>query len=111
MKLENVFFECDSYTLNERSYAELKSVQNFLSENPSVKISIEGHTDNEGNAAYNAELSKNRARAVYDYLVEAGVDAGRLSYKGYGDTQPVATNDTEASRALNRRTEIKVVEY
>ncbi len=111
VKLENVFFDFDSYELDEKSYAELQTVQNFLDENPSVKIAIEGHTDNQGTAAYNKTLSNNRAKAVYQYLVDAGVEAGRLSYQGYGDTQPVATNDTEEGRALNRRTEIKIVEF
>lgn len=111
VKLENVFFDFDSFELDEKSFSELQTVQNFLKENPSVKISVEGHTDNEGTSAYNKSLSQNRAKSVYGYLVAAGVDASRLSYKGFGDSQPVAPNDTEEGRALNRRTEIKIVEF
>lgn len=108
VKLENIFFDFDSYTLQERSFAEMASIKGFLEENPSVKISIEGHTDNEGTSAYNKALSENRAKSVYTYLVEAGIDKSRISYKGYGDTKPLAANDTEEGRALNRRTEIKI---
>lgn len=108
VKLENIFFDFDSYKLQERSFSELNTIYSFLKENPGVEISIEGHTDNQGTAAYNKSLSENRAKSVYTYLVEKGIAKERLSYKGYGDTQPVATNDTEEGRALNRRTEVKI---
>ena len=110
VKLENVFFEFDSYQLEEKSYSELNSLKEFLMENPEVKINIEGHTDSEGNTAYNKNLSENRAKSVYNYLVSKGIGEDRLSYEGFGDEQPVATNQTEEGRALNRRTEIKIVE-
>ncbi len=110
VKLENIFFDYDSYKLQDRSFSELNTIYNFLIENPDVKISIEGHTDNQGTAAYNKSLSENRAKSVYTYLLEKGIDKGRLSYKGFGDSQPVAGNETEAGRALNRRTEIKITE-
>ncbi len=108
VKLENIFFGFDSYKLEDRSFAELNTIINFLKENPSVKISVEGHTDNEGSAAYNKSLSENRAKSVYTYLTEKGIDKTRLSYKGFGDSVPVSTNDTEEGRALNRRTEVKI---
>ncbi len=108
VKLENIFFGFDSYTLEDRSFAELNTIIHFLQENPTVKISIEGHTDNEGSSAYNKSLSENRAKSVYTYLAEKGIDKTRLSYKGFGDSQPVSTNDTEEGRALNRRTEVKI---
>lgn len=108
VKLENIFFDFDSYTLQQQSLAELQTIENFLKENPNVSISIEGHTDNEGTASYNKALSKNRAKAVYQYLIDQGIDSGRLSYEGHGDTQPIADNSTEEGRAQNRRTEIKI---
>ncbi len=108
VKLENIFFGFDSYEIDEKSFSELATVEHFMKENPTVKISVEGHTDNEGSASHNKTLSENRAKAVYNYLINKGIDASRLSYKGFGDSEPVATNDTEEGRALNRRTEIKI---
>lgn len=108
VKLENIFFAFDSYKLESRSFAELNTIINFMNENPTVKISIEGHTDNEGSTMYNKTLSENRAKSVYSYLSENGIDKARLSYKGFGDSQPLTTNDTEEGRALNRRTEVKI---
>src|SRR5690606_18255720 len=95
VKLENVFFASDSYELDARSHAELQEVVNVLTANPSVKISVEGHTDNEGSPAYNKSLSNNRAKAVKEYLLSKGIAAERLASAGYGDTMPIATNDTE----------------
>jgi outer membrane protein OmpA-like peptidoglycan-associated protein len=77
--------------------------------NPKLKIEIGGHTDNVGTKAYNKTLSENRANSVYNYLISKGIDKTRLSYKGYDFSVPVATNDTEEGRALNRRTEFKVI--
>lgn len=111
VKLENVFFALDSYELDDRSYAELNKVADFLNENPTVEISLEGHTDNQGTSAYNLTLSDNRAKAVLEYLVEKGISKDRLTSKGYGDTQPVASNDTKEGRRLNRRTELKITAY
>ena len=109
VKLENVFFAFDSYELKPESYVELKKVVEFLKANPSVRISIEGHTDSKGDAAYNKELSLNRAKAVYEYIAQQGIAKDRLEYEGYGAEQPVATNETEKGRALNRRTEMKIL--
>ncbi|MEZ5149266.1 MAG: OmpA family protein [Bacteroidales bacterium] len=74
-----------------------------------MKIEISGHTDNVGTPEYNLELSKNRAKAVNDYLVDNGIDQARLLYKGYGESEPIDTNDTETGKANNRRTEFKVI--
>jgi outer membrane protein OmpA-like peptidoglycan-associated protein/tetratricopeptide (TPR) repeat protein len=106
--LKNIFFDTDMYVLKPESYAELKKLIDLLTKNPTMKIEIAGHTDNQGPKAHNQVLSQNRAKAVYDYLVSAGIPASRLSYKGYGDTVPIADNNTEEGRALNRRTEFKV---
>jgi outer membrane protein OmpA-like peptidoglycan-associated protein len=75
-----------------------------------LKIEISGHTDNVGTYDYNKTLSENRALSVLNYLTENGIETSRLKYAGYADTRPVATNDTEEGRALNRRTEFKVWE-
>lgn len=111
VKLENVFFNTSSYELDSRSYAELNKVVDFLNENPSVKMSVEGHTDNQGTKSFNATLSKNRAKAVFNYLVDNGIDSSRLSSKGFGDSQPVADNGTEEGRKLNRRTEVQIIAF
>jgi outer membrane protein OmpA-like peptidoglycan-associated protein len=109
VRLENVFFETDSYTLKPESKVELKEVVAFLENNPEVRIMLEGHTDNVGTEAYNLELSENRARAVYQYLINSGIDPGRLEYTGYGFSQPIDTNSTEEGRARNRRTEMRIL--
>jgi outer membrane protein OmpA-like peptidoglycan-associated protein/tetratricopeptide (TPR) repeat protein len=109
VRLENVFFETDSYNLDPRSKVELKEVVQFLDDNPEVRIMLEGHTDNVGSREYNLELSENRARSVYDYLVNQGVEKERLEYEGYGFSQPIDTNETEVGRARNRRTEMRIL--
>jgi outer membrane protein OmpA-like peptidoglycan-associated protein len=111
VKLENVFFDFDSFELNKRSFAELNKVFEFLKTNPTVSISLEGHTDNEGGATYNKNLSEKRAKAVYNYLLNKGIAVSRLSSVGLGASQPVATNETEEGRALNRRTEMKITQF
>ncbi len=107
--LRNIFFEYDEYALLPKSKVELKRLVNLLKNNPELNIRIQGHTDSRGDEQYNLELSEKRAESVYDYLVERGIDKKRLSYKGYGESQPVATNETEEGRAENRRTEFVVV--
>ncbi len=107
--LENIFYEVDSYDLQAQSKIELDALISFLLENKDVKILIGGHTDNVGTESYNQILSENRAKSVYEFLVSQGVDANRLQYKGFGLNQPVASNDTEAGRAKNRRTEITIL--
>lgn len=106
--LKNVYFNTDKFDLLNESKAELNKLAELLRANPTMKIELGGHTDNVGNKTYNQKLSENRAKSVFDYLVSQGIAASRLSYKGYGDTQPIADNTTEEGRALNRRTEFKV---
>lgn len=108
--MKNVFFETDRFDLLEPSKVELNKLADLLTKNPALKVELGGHTDNVGKDDYNLTLSENRAKAVMTYLVENGIAPERLTYKGYGKTQPVDTNDTEAGRANNRRTEFKVVE-
>lgn len=107
--LRNIFFDYNKYELKTASEAELDRVIQLLNDNPAVKIQIAGHTDNIGNATENLKLSENRAKSVINYLVKNGIDAKRLSSKGFGATQPVADNKTEETRAMNRRTELKIV--
>ncbi|MFW5887006.1 MAG: OmpA family protein, partial [Bacteroidota bacterium] len=107
--LRNVFFEHDSYVLKPESKSELNQLINFLNSNTRLKVKIGGHTDYHGTGEYNLTLSQNRAKAVKDYLVENGIEITRLTYKGYGETKPIATNDTPGGRALNRRTECKII--
>ncbi len=109
--LKNIFYETDKYELKTESKAELNKVVDFLRQNPGLKIEIGGHTDSVGTEVYNKQLSENRAKGVVDYLVSQGVDSERLSYKGYGETEHRAANETEKGRAQNRRTELKVIEY
>ena len=107
--LKNIFFETDSYLLKEQSFVEMKKIESFLIDNPAVVIEIRGHTDNVGTEEYNVVLSLNRAKAVYDFLIERGISPGRLSYNGYGFSMPLDTNETEEGRSMNRRTEFRVV--
>jgi len=108
--LKNIFFDTDKFELKTASTAELEKLFDLLIKNPKLKIEISGHTDNVGDDKYNQVLSENRAKAVYDYLLSKGIAKERLTYKGYGETKPIETNDTEAGRAINRRTEFKVIE-
>ncbi|WP_400193636.1 OmpA family protein [Hymenobacter sp. B81] len=108
--LNNIFFDFNKATLRKESTAELeRMVQLLTTEYPNLRIEISGHTDNVGKAEYNKDLSQRRAKAVVDYLTGKGVAAARLTSAGFGDTQPVAPNTTDAGRQLNRRTEFKVV--
>lgn len=107
--LNNIFFDYAKATLRKESKNELMRLKRILDESPNLKIEIGGHTDNRGADDYNNRLSKNRARSVVNYLVENGIDRSRITYKGYGKSQPVATNDTEEGRQENRRVEFKVI--
>ncbi|SFC09081.1 WD40-like Beta Propeller Repeat [Parapedobacter composti] len=108
--LNNIFFDVDRYELLPQSKTDLDHLVEFLNINHGVRVEIGGHTDNTGNEAYNQSLSERRAKAVHDYLVNAGISASRLRYKGYGQSQPVASNDTEEGRRLNRRTAFKIID-
>lgn len=107
--LNNIFFDTDKYDLKEESFIELEKLKTLLLNNPQMKIEIRGHTDNTGSKQHNQILSENRAKTVVNYLVSKGIKAERIQYQGYGDSIPRATNDTPEGRALNRRTEFKVI--
>jgi len=107
--LNNIFFDTNKFDLKDESISELQKLVDFLTVNPTLHIEISGHTDNVGNNQANQVLSENRAKSVYSYLIQNKIDASRLVYKGYGETQPVAPNDTEEGRKKNRRTEFKII--
>jgi outer membrane protein OmpA-like peptidoglycan-associated protein len=108
--LNNVFFETNKWDLKPESLVELNRLVDLLSANPDKKIEIGGHTDNVGSDDANLTLSQNRSKAVVDYLVKKGIDASRLTSKGYGETTPIANNDTDEGRSKNRRTEFKIIQ-
>lgn len=107
--LKNIFFDTNKFDLKPESQAELQKLIEFLGLNPTIHIEISGHTDNVGNGQLNQTLSESRAKAVYTYLIANNIKADRLVYKGYGETEPVAGNDTDDGRSKNRRTEFKII--
>ncbi|TVR81203.1 MAG: hypothetical protein EA412_03575 [Chitinophagaceae bacterium] len=109
--LRNIFFDHDKYDLTEQSTLELELLADLMKVNPELHIEIQGHTDNTGNAAYNKTLSEKRAESVRNYLLKTGdISSERLTYKGFGQENPIADNSTEEGRAQNRRTSIKILE-
>ena len=110
MVLNNVFFGVDSAQLKPESRVELDQLAGFLEEHPRLNVEIGGHTDSTGTAAYNQELSERRAAAVVEYLISKGIPKERISAAGYGDRQPVGDNATEKGRAMNRRTELRILQ-
>ena len=110
IRLEGVNFEFDSDRLTHGSYEILDRVAAALQDAPNVRVEVAGHTDNTGTPAYNKDLSQRRAEAVRSYLISKGIDASRLTAKGYGETEPETSNDTDEGRAKNRRVELKQIE-
>ncbi len=107
VRLNNIFFDFDQATLKPESYPELGRLATILKKNPDAKAEIGGHTDNKGSHQYNLNLSKKRTQAVVDYLVAQGCNSSNLTAKGYAETEPVASNDTDDGRAQNRRVEFR----
>ncbi len=108
--LDNVLFEQASTVMLPGSERDLDLVVDLLEENPNVKIELSGHTDDRGPASKNVKLSKKRVNSVKDYLVEKGIKSNRISGKGYGGSKPIASNEVEETRKLNRRVEFTIVE-
>ncbi len=107
--LKNIFFDTNKFDLQAESKAELSKMIDFLQMNKTVRVEVSGHTDNVGQHVNNQTLSENRAKSVYQYLVNHGIAPARLIYKGYGETQPLAPNTTDDDRARNRRTEFMII--
>ncbi|MBE0647092.1 MAG: PD40 domain-containing protein [Bacteroidales bacterium] len=103
-RINDIYFAFNSFDLTPESKVVLDQLTEFLELNDRLSIQIQGHTDAIGNDAANLILSENRAKSVYDYLIANDVPAGRLTYKGFGETDPLASNDTDEGRAMNRRT-------
>jgi len=107
--LRNIFFDFDKATIKPESANELDRLIKLLTENPSIKIELGSHTDSKGADDYNMKLSDNRSKSVVEYLISHGISADRLTAKGYGETKPIDTNDTDAGRQNNRRSEFKIL--
>ena len=109
VRLKNIYFDFDKTTLKKESFVELDKVVAFLTENPTVEIEIAGHTDSKGSDQYNLNLSQGRSQSVVDYIVSKGIDVGRLTAHGYGETKPIDTSETPEGHANNRRVEFTVL--
>lgn len=109
IRLNKVYFSRGTSDLLEESFTELDRVVDMMKENPNVKIELSGHTDNQGSSKLNIKLSQDRVEKVEMYLAEHGIESKRIKGKGYGGTQPVASNASEETRKLNRRVEIKIL--
>lgn len=110
IRLNNLFFIFDTDKLIDESLGELNQLLTTLNDNPKMKVEIVGHTDSKGSDDYNLSLSERRARAVVNYLIENGISEKRLTSKGYGETKPIVSNETEEGRQQNRRVEFVVIE-
>lgn len=108
IRIENIFFDFDKYDLKEKSYEALNLLYKFLNTNPDIVVEINAYTDNIGSDKYNQKLSENRAGSVVNYLIEKGISRSRLYPQGFGKGDPIASNETEEGRALNRRVEFRL---
>lgn len=108
--LRNIFFDFDKATIRPESANELERLIKLLNDNPTIKIELGSHTDSKGSDDYNWKLSDSRSKSVVDYLIGKGISTGRLVAKGYGETKPIDTNETDDGRQNNRRTEFKILE-
>lgn len=107
--LNNIFYDFDKSTLRNESISELDRVYAMLNSNSTMRIELSSHTDNIGTDEYNQKLSQERAQSVVDYLTGKGIDKSRLVAKGYGESTPIAPNETDEGRQLNRRTEFSIL--
>ena len=109
VRLDNVFFELEAYKLKDESATELNKIIQFMESNPFLVVGIVGHTDNSGSKNYNLDLSEQRAASVKNALVQRGLRSDRIQIKGYGMSEPLNANSSEEERAVNRRTELKII--
>ena len=108
--LQNIQFEYNSAALTDDSQTGIQMLTDFLRRNPELKVELAGHTDDVGSATYNMKLSSERAEVVRNALIDMGIEEGRLTAKGYGATKPLVSNDNEEHRAVNRRTEMIIID-
>ncbi|HEX9956154.1 MAG TPA: OmpA family protein, partial [Fibrella sp.] len=108
VRLNNIFFDTGKSILRDESAPELDRMVVVMNENPKLAVELGGHTDNTGSNEINAKLSQDRADAVREYLIGKGIEPDRIASKGYGETKPVSTNDTDAGRQQNRRVEFVI---
>ena len=104
--LYGILFDFDKATLQQSSNKQLQDVLTLLLNNPDLRLEIQGHTDSDGSADYNLQLSQRRAESVHQYLLLFGIDPSRIQARGYGESMPVAPNDTDENKAKNRRVEL-----
>lgn len=109
INLKNIYFQTNSYVIDNKSFFELDNIVKFMKLNANISIQINGHTDSVGTYNYNIELSEKRAKSVVEYLQNKGIDKNRMTYKGYGYTKPIAENQSQEGKKLNRRTEILIL--
>ena len=108
--LHNIYFDFNRATFKQESYAELSKLETMMKQNSNLKLEIAGHTDSFGPDSYNKKLSLARASAVRTFLTSKGIETGRVTAAGYGDTRPLASNDDEqGGREINRRVEFKII--
>ena len=107
--LNNIFFDVDKYELKDKSIPELQKIIRFMHDNPTIRVEISGHTDNSGQPTYNKQLSEKRALSVFQYITQKGISPKRLTFVGYGQDKPLATNATPEGRQLNRRIEFQIL--
>lgn len=108
--LENIYFETDKHRLLPKSKDILRNLLSIFDKHPNLKVEIVGHTDDVGSPEYNVDLSKRRAKAVMEFLIENDIEAGNLSYDGFGDKKPIALNSTKNGRQKNRRVEFRIIQ-
>ena len=109
--MNNIFFNTGKSDLLPESYPELNRLVKFLNENPNITVKILGHTDNVGKRDDNLILSNARAESVKNYVISQGINKNRITTEGFGPDRPIATNDTQEGRALNRRVEFQILSY
>jgi OOP family OmpA-OmpF porin len=109
LKTGNVLFDTGKWDIKAQAYPVLDEALAILKKQPTLKVEVQGHTDNVGARAYNQKLSERRANAVMEYFIDKGIEPERLSAAGYGFSRPTASNDTREGRTLNRRVELKPI--
>lgn len=109
IRINNILYDFDKASLRPESIKELNHIITILNDYPTIKLEISSHTDSRGSDSYNMGLSERRAESVVNYLIKQGISKDRLVSKGYGESQPIATNSTDEGRQLNRRTEFKII--